>query len=57
MPERSFQSSHTRAETPSTRKANGAQVLQIQNLFQESQEGRQPKKFDFLQLTLNAHFE
>ena len=40
--------------------SNGAQVLQIQNWFQESQagrqcKGRQPGNFDFLQLTLNVH--
>ena len=37
-------------------KRNGARVLQIQNWFQESQvgrqcKGRQPRNFDFLQLT------
>ena len=43
-------------------KRNGARVLQIQNWFQESQAGRQgkdrqPRNFDFLQLTLNAQWK
>ena len=43
-------------------KRNGARVLQIQNWFQEIQasrqcRGRQPRNFDFLKLTLNAHWD